>query len=206
MLGQLKDSFCQIQRIWKMNNLPEKEQLSKAENSPNPQTMDLSYEKQILQVHSSNAQQQPNTFHPINLWKPVGNRGAFGGQLLSQATHAMIQTVDRSMHICSLHSHYILSARLDLPISYNVERVRDGVTYASRSVKGIQNEKTVFLAFALFKKRQAPSSLAFEETKTLHFKDPELCPRIEWEWQDACKKLPNPHFAFVKYSVGKVEM
>lgn len=39
----------------------------------------------------------------------------------------------------------------------------------------------------------------------MQVKDAELCPRIEWEWQDACKRLPNPLPTFVIYTAGKVE-
>lgn len=113
---------------------------------------EFSYEKEILQVKpEGSSSAELDSFVPNCLWRPVGNRGAFGGQLFSHAMHAMMQTIHNKMHICSLHSHYLQSARLEEPISYKVERERDGVTYASRSVKAIQNGKTVFAAFALLK-------------------------------------------------------
>lgn len=68
----------------------------------------------------------------------------FGGQVLAQSIHAAQQTTpdDRVLH--SMHAYFLLAGDVDLPIVYDVERVRDGGSYTTRRVKAIQKGRAIF--------------------------------------------------------------
>jgi acyl-CoA thioesterase II len=52
----------------------------------------------------------------------------------------------------TLQCYFILSASPAIPILYYVERLRDGKTYCTRSVKAVQNGKVVFTLLCSFQK------------------------------------------------------
>ncbi len=74
----------------------------------------------------------------------------FGGQVLAQSiTAAQLTTPDeRTLH--SMHAYFLLAGDIDLPIVYDVERVRDGGSYTTRRVKAIQKGRTIFTMEASF--------------------------------------------------------
>jgi acyl-CoA thioesterase-2 len=74
----------------------------------------------------------------------IGSPRVFGGQVLAQALEAATQTVpeDRSVH--SLHAYFILAGDITCPIIYHVDRIRDGKSFATRRVVGIQHGKAIF--------------------------------------------------------------
>ena len=84
-----------------------------------------SWERQILTVYQEN----DYLFASDSLWKPYGNKGAFGGQLFSQGIHAMMLTVENDFLLTSCHSHYILSADITKRIKYKVTIIRNGTAH-----------------------------------------------------------------------------
>ncbi len=74
----------------------------------------------------------------------------FGGQVLGQALSAAVQTVpeDRKPH--SLHSYFLRSGDVNLPVIYEVDRIRDGRSFATRRVVAIQKGKAIFNMSASF--------------------------------------------------------
>lgn len=74
----------------------------------------------------------------------------FGGQVLAQSIHAAQLTTpdDRKLH--SMHAYFLLAGDIDLPIVYDVERVRDGGSYTTRRVKAIQKGRAIFSMEASF--------------------------------------------------------
>ena len=74
----------------------------------------------------------------------------FGGQVLAQAIHAAQLTVpdDRTLH--SMHAYFLLAGDIDMPIVYDVERVRDGGSYTTRRIKAIQKGRPIFTMEASF--------------------------------------------------------
>ena len=53
----------------------------------------------------------------------------FGGQVLGQALSAAAQTVPRDRQVHSLHAYFLRSGDLNLPIDYDVDRIRDGGSF-----------------------------------------------------------------------------
>lgn len=74
----------------------------------------------------------------------------FGGQVVAQSIHAAQLTApdDRQLH--SMHAYFLLAGDIDLPIVYDVERVRDGGSYTTRRVKAIQKGRAIFSMEASF--------------------------------------------------------
>lgn len=74
----------------------------------------------------------------------------FGGQVVAQSIHAAQLTApdDRLLH--SMHAYFLLAGDIDLPIVYDVERVRDGGSYTTRRVKAIQKGRAIFSMEASF--------------------------------------------------------
>ena len=67
------------------------------------------WERNVLTV----SQMDSTNYFSNHLWKPFGNKGAFGGQLFSQGIHAMMLTVGPGFSLASVHSHYLLSALIE---------------------------------------------------------------------------------------------
>lgn len=77
----------------------------------------------------------------------VGKR-VFGGQVLGQALRAASYTTDRPAH--SLHGYFLVGGDIEAPIVYQVDRVRDGKSFANRSVRALQHGQVIFHAMVSF--------------------------------------------------------
>ncbi|KRP88618.1 acyl-CoA thioesterase [Bradyrhizobium pachyrhizi] len=67
----------------------------------------------------------------------------FGGQVIGQATIAASRTVEgRLPH--SLHGYFIQPGNPQVPIIYQVERLRDSKSYSTRQVTAVQCGKAIF--------------------------------------------------------------
>ncbi len=72
-----------------------------------------------------------------------GNYRLFGGQVLSQALRAAYATVDgRQAH--SVHGYFMRAGNAALPVLYEVDRIRDGRSFATRRVVAIQEGRAIF--------------------------------------------------------------
>jgi acyl-CoA thioesterase-2 len=78
---------------------------------------------------------------PQSRWQRV-----FGGQVIGQALVAASRTVDdvaqRPPH--SLHAYFLLPGDPKVPIIYEVDRIRDGKSFATRRVVAIQHGQAIF--------------------------------------------------------------
>ncbi len=74
----------------------------------------------------------------------------FGGQVVAQALMAASRTVraDRPAH--SLHAYFLRPGDPQAPIVYRVTRERDGTSFTTRRVEGIQHGKRIFSLTASF--------------------------------------------------------
>jgi acyl-CoA thioesterase-2 len=75
--------------------------------------------------------------------RSVGGKSVFGGQVLGQALLAADATVEgRRAH--SLHAYFLLAGDPQAPIVYEVERIRDGRSFATRRVVAVQHGRAIF--------------------------------------------------------------
>lgn len=81
--------------------------------------------------------------------RDIGAPQVFGGQILGQALSAAHKTVEgRSPH--SLHAYFLRPGDFDQPVIYQVERSRDGKSYANRRVVAIQHGQPILNLAASF--------------------------------------------------------
>jgi acyl-CoA thioesterase-2 len=73
----------------------------------------------------------------------VGWQRVFGGQVIGQALVAACRTVEgRVPH--SMHAYFLLPGDPKVPIIYEVNRIRDGKSFTTRSVVAIQHGHPIF--------------------------------------------------------------
>ena len=83
----------------------------------------------------------------VNLFRgtnpPTHMKRVFGGQVIGQALVAAVRTVEgREPH--SLHAYFLLAGDPKVPIIYEVDRIRDGKSFTTRRVIGIQHGRAIF--------------------------------------------------------------
>jgi len=78
-----------------------------------------------------------------------GHRRIYGGQVVAQALAAAYRTIE-GRHCHSLHSYFIRPGDPKIPILFQVDRARDGGSFAVRRVVAIQHGKQIFNLAASF--------------------------------------------------------
>ncbi|MFJ9695219.1 acyl-CoA thioesterase [Kitasatospora sp. NPDC101183] len=76
---------------------------------------------------------------------------AFGGQVAAQALTAAGRTCGEDRAVHSLHGYFLLPGDPTRPIDYEVERVREGLSYTTRRVTAVQRGAAIFTLSASFK-------------------------------------------------------
>ncbi|GAB5376643.1 MAG: acyl-CoA thioesterase II [Acuticoccus sp.] len=74
----------------------------------------------------------------------VGWQRVFGGQVLGQALVAANRTVGEGRRAHSLHGYFMRPGDPAVPIIYDVDRIRDGRSFATRRVVAIQHGEAIF--------------------------------------------------------------
>lgn len=81
--------------------------------------------------------------------RDLGGKSVFGGQVLGQALVAAQRTVaGATAH--SMHAYFVRPGRMDAPIVYEVERIRDGRSFSVRRVHAIQHGRPIFSMITSF--------------------------------------------------------
>ncbi|MEO6473408.1 MAG: acyl-CoA thioesterase II [Aeromicrobium sp.] len=93
----------------------------------------------------------------------------FGGQVAAQALMAAQLTVPKERRVHSLHAYFILGGDPEIPIVYDVEKVRDGGSFNTRRVAARQHGEIIFYMTASFQKHE-----------------------LGWEHQQKMPNVPSP--------------
>ncbi|MEN9747377.1 MAG: hypothetical protein RLZZ603_69 [Actinomycetota bacterium] len=110
-------------------------------------------------------------------WMPHGR--VFGGQVLAQSLVAAQRTVDvtpehpqeRVPH--SLHGYFLRPGDINQPISFSVDRLRDGRSFSTRRVQAFQNGLPIFSMIVSFQEHdpglehQTPMPIGIPDPETL---------------------------------------
>jgi acyl-CoA thioesterase II len=75
---------------------------------------------------------------------------AYGGDMVAQSAAAMMRSVGTDRQLHSMHSYFMRPVDIGAVVRYEVEKLRDGRGYSTRSVRGYQGGKTVFAAMGSF--------------------------------------------------------
>ncbi|GAC57365.1 acyl-CoA thioesterase [Gordonia hirsuta DSM 44140 = NBRC 16056] len=81
---------------------------------------------------------------------PSALRRTFGGQVAGQALISATKTVDPGFGVHSLHGYFLRPGKPDQPAVYLVDRIRDGRSFVTRRVTGVQNGEAIFSMSASF--------------------------------------------------------
>jgi acyl-CoA thioesterase II len=68
----------------------------------------------------------------------------FGGQVLAQAIASAFRTVDSAHELHSIHAYFLRAGDWNVPILYDVDRIRDGRSFSTRRVVAIQHGRAIF--------------------------------------------------------------
>lgn len=89
----------------------------------------------------------PNSF--LSPAPQGGFHRVFGGQVIAQTLIAACRTVEGRMPH-SLHAYFILPGDIDAPITYEVDRLRDGRSFTTRRVTAAQHGKVIYSTIVSF--------------------------------------------------------
>ncbi|MFT6721638.1 MAG: acyl-CoA thioesterase-2 [Bdellovibrionota bacterium] len=103
--------------------------------------------------------------------RTVGSPRVFGGQVMAQALSAAMRTVPEDRFVHSFHGYFVLPGDLEIPIIFEVDRIRDGGSFTTRAVKAIQNGKAIFLLTASFQLDQEGFDHQVEMPKVLGYEE-----------------------------------
>ncbi len=98
---------------------------------------------------ASGARTREDIFIGPSQWMPHGR--VYGGQVLAQSLVAATRTVDDARLAHSLHGYFLRAGDITLPITFSVDRLRDGRSFSTRRVQAYQNGEPIFSMIASFK-------------------------------------------------------
>lgn len=74
----------------------------------------------------------------------------FGGQVLAQSLIAANRTVDPARHVHSMHGYFLRPGDANQPITFGVQRLRDGRSFSARRVHAYQDGTPILSMIASF--------------------------------------------------------
>jgi acyl-CoA thioesterase-2 len=82
--------------------------------------------------------------------QPMPHGRVFGGQVLAQSLVAATRTVEDERTIHSLHGYFLRPGDPELPITFSVDRIHDGRSFATRRAQAYQNGQPILSMIASF--------------------------------------------------------
>ena len=114
----------------------------------------------------------------VNLFRGVSpdenRQRVFGGQVAGQALVAATRTVQPDRRVHSLHAYFLRPGDPNVPILFEVDRIRDGRSFTTRRVVAIQHGKAIFNLQASF--HVAESGLDYQVPMPLNVPAAETLP------------------------------
>lgn len=129
----------------------------------------------------------PNLFRgrsPQTSWQRV-----YGGQVIAQAFVAAVRTVDASRPAHSMHAYFMLPGDPKVPIIYDVDRIRDGKSFATRSVTARQHGHAIFSMLVSFHSEEAGLD---HQVEMPHVRQPEDLPDEAEMRRNLLPTMPDP--------------
>jgi acyl-CoA thioesterase-2 len=105
-------------------------------------------------------------------WMPHGR--VFGGQVLAQCLVAAQSTMDEGRLVHSLHGYFLRAGDIRQPISFSVDRIRDGRSFSTRRVQAFQDGQPIFSMIASF--QDEDPGLTHQDDMPAGIPDPETLP------------------------------
>ena len=109
----------------------------------------------------------------------------FGGQVAGQALVAAGRTVSLG-EVHSLHAYFLRPGDPSIPILYLVDRIRDGKSFTTRRVVGVQRGEAIFNLSASFHKHEEGLE---HQTEMPEVPDPETLPTFKELFAPVAKRM-----------------
>ncbi len=127
----------------------------------------------------------------------------FGGQVAGQALVAAARTVEPDRTVHSLHAYFLRAGDPKVPILYQVDRIRDGRSFTTRRVVGIQHGRAIFNLAASFHLHEP----GFEHELTMpEVAAPESLPDWKTQWAPVAEGIgerwERPRAIDLRYASG----
>ncbi len=105
---------------------------------------------------------------------PQARDRVFGGQVLGQSVMAAYKTIAEDRPIHSMHGYFLRAGDARLPITFGVQRLRDGRSFSARRVHAYQNGVPILSMIASFQDQS--EGLDHQDTMPEGIPDPESLP------------------------------
>jgi acyl-CoA thioesterase II len=125
-----------------------------------------------LDLADTGARTTEDIFTGPSQWQPHGR--VFGGQVLAQAVVAATRTIPGDRLIHSMHGYFLRPGDIDLPITFSVDRIHDGRSFATRRTQAYQEGVPILSMIASFQTED--EGLEHEEPLPEGIPDPESLP------------------------------
>lgn len=120
----------------------------------------------------------PDTF--VGVSPPYEWGRIYGGQVIAQGLGAAAATVPDGYAVHSLHAYFILGGRLDEPVRYEVDRVRNGRSFTTRRVVARQSYGAILTLEASFHVDEPGPDVQMVAMPDVP--GPDDLPEVGWGW------------------------
>ncbi|TYC99473.1 acyl-CoA thioesterase II [Arthrobacter echini] len=101
-------------------------------------------------------------------------RRVFGGQVLAQSLVAAMRTVEPSRDVHSMHGYFLRAGDAEKPITFGVQRLRDGRSFSARRTHAYQNGVPILSMIASF--QEPDDGITHQDAMPQGVPDPESLP------------------------------
>jgi acyl-CoA thioesterase-2 len=102
------------------------------------------------------------------------SRRVFGGQVLAQSLIAAMRTVEPGRDVHSMHGYFLRAGDADQPITFGVQRLRDGRSFSARRTHAYQNGVPILSMIASF--QEPDGGITHQDAMPAGVPDPESLP------------------------------
>lgn len=122
---------------------------------------------------------------------PSEQQRVFGGQVAGQALIAAARTVEPETRVHSLHAYFLRPGDSRVPILYEVQRIRDGLSFTTRRVTAIQHGRAIFSLSASF---QVPEDGFDHSAPMPEVPAPDTLPTVQERWAEIAAEHDDHRF------------
>jgi len=101
-----------------------------------------------LDLTDTGARTSEDIFTGPSQWMPQGR--VFGGQVLAQSLVAAMRTIGEERFVHSMHGYFLRPGDIDAPITFSVDRIHDGRSFATRRTQAYQGGLPILSMIASF--------------------------------------------------------
>ena len=127
-----------------------------------------------LDLTDTGARTSEDIFTGPSQWMPHGR--VFGGQVLAQSLVAAQRTIAADRIVHSMHGYFLRPGRVDLPITFSVDRIHDGRSFSTRRTQAYQEGLPILSMIASF--QDEDEGLDHQVEMPTDLPDPESLPSV----------------------------